>query len=67
MARYRNRTSLMFLQVAASGAKYQGRNETFWEHQGEASVTWGYGALKMHCKTTAGSQNPSTHKHKPRD
>ncbi|MDX1269510.1 MAG: MliC family protein, partial [Oceanisphaera sp.] len=28
--------SLMFLQPSASGAKYQGRNESFWEHQGEA-------------------------------
>ena len=27
-----------------SGAKYQGRNETYWEHQSEASITWGYGA-----------------------
>ena len=28
----------------------KGRNETFWEHQGEASITWGYGAPQMHCK-----------------
>jgi uncharacterized protein len=60
IARYRNSTSLMFLQVAASGAKYQGRNETFWEHHGEALVTWGYGALEMHCKTTAGAQSQTT-------
>jgi uncharacterized protein len=33
--------SLMFLQPSASGTKYQGRNETFWEHQGEAKVAWG--------------------------
>lgn len=67
MARFRNRTSLMFLQVAASGAKYQGRNETFWEHHGEAWVTWGYGALEMHCKTPAGAQSQTTSTHKPRD
>lgn len=42
--------SLMYLQPSGSGAKYQGRNETFWEHQGEALVTWGYGAPEMHCK-----------------
>ncbi len=42
--------SLMFLQPSASGTKYQGRNETFWEHQGEAKVTWGYVAPEMHCK-----------------
>ena len=42
--------SLMFLQPSGSGAKYQGRNETFWEHQGEALITWGHGAAAMHCK-----------------
>lgn len=41
--------SLMFQQVAASGAKYQGRNESFWEHQGVATITWGYGAPEMRC------------------
>lgn len=41
--------SLMFVQPSGSGAKYQGRNETFWEHQGEASITWGYGAPEMRC------------------
>ena len=42
--------ALMYIQPSASGAKYQGRNETFWEHQGEALVIWGYGAPEMHCK-----------------
>jgi uncharacterized protein len=42
--------SLMYLQPSASGAKYQGRNETFWEHQGEALITWGYETPEMHCK-----------------
>ncbi|HQR56878.1 MAG TPA: MliC family protein [Burkholderiaceae bacterium] len=41
--------SLMFQQIAASGAKYQGRNESFWEHQGVATITWGYGAPEMRC------------------
>lgn len=45
-------TSLMFLQPAASGARYAGRNESFWEHQGEAAVTWGYGAPVMKCRKT---------------
>jgi len=44
--------SLMYLQPCGSGTKYQGRNETFWEHQGEAAITWGYGAPKMRCKKT---------------
>ena len=42
--------SLMYLQPSGSGTRYQGRNETFWEHQGEASVTWGYGTVEMRCK-----------------
>ncbi|MNW23179.1 Membrane-bound lysozyme-inhibitor of c-type lysozyme [compost metagenome] len=42
--------SLMYSQPAASGARYQGRNESFWEHQGEARVTWGYGAPEMTCR-----------------
>jgi uncharacterized protein len=41
--------SLMFQQPAASGTRYQGRNESFWEHQGEATVVWGYGAPEMRC------------------
>lgn len=41
--------SLMYLQRSGSGTKYQGRNETFWEHQGEASITWGYGTPQMRC------------------
>jgi uncharacterized protein len=44
--------SLMYLQPGASGAKYQGRNETFWEKAGEALVTWGYGAPEMRCRKT---------------
>lgn len=44
--------SLMYIQPSGSGARYQGRNETFWEHHGEALVTWGPGAPEMHCKKT---------------
>lgn len=42
--------SLMYLQPSASGARYQGRNESFWEHQGEATVVWGHQAPPLHCK-----------------
>lgn len=38
------------IEASGSGGKYQGRNETFWEHHGEAVITWGYGAPEMHCK-----------------
>lgn len=41
--------SLMYLQQSGSGAKYAGRNETLWEHAGEARITWGYGASPMTC------------------
>ena len=40
---------LMYLQPSASGAKYQGRNHTFWEHHGEATLTWGYDGPELHC------------------
>jgi uncharacterized protein len=43
-------TSFMILQPSGSGTRYQGRNETFWEHQGEAMITWGYGQTEMRCK-----------------
>lgn len=42
--------SLMYIHPSGSGAKYQGRNETLWEHQGEALIQWGYGAPEMRCK-----------------
>jgi uncharacterized protein len=42
--------SLMFSVPSASGAKYEGRNEMLWEHQGEAQVVWGYGATPLRCK-----------------
>lgn len=42
--------SFMVAQPAASGARYQGRNESLWEHQGEAVITWGYGAPELRCR-----------------
>ncbi|GAA0682385.1 hypothetical protein GCM10009104_04050 [Marinobacterium maritimum] len=41
--------SLMYRQPAASGAKYQGRNESLWEHQGEALIRWGYQTPELQC------------------
>lgn len=43
-------TSLMTAQPSGSGTRYQGRNESFWEHQGEATVVWGYGTKEMKCR-----------------
>jgi uncharacterized protein len=44
-----DQVSLMYLQPSGSGSKYQGRNESFWEHQGEAKIVWGYGSPEMIC------------------
>lgn len=59
IAEHGDSVSLMYQQPSASGTKYQGRNELFWEHQGEAVVIWGYGAPEMHCrKKSDGQKNP---------
>jgi uncharacterized protein len=50
IAEHGDSVSLMYLQPSGSGTKYKGRNETFWEHQSEALITWGVGAPEMHCK-----------------
>ncbi len=44
-----DQVSLMYLQQSGSGSKYQGRNESFWEHQGEVMIAWGYGSPEMSC------------------
>ena len=41
--------SLMYLESSGSGSKYQGRNESLWEHQGEVRISWGYGGPEMRC------------------
>lgn len=46
---YKDQRSLMTADQSASGSRYQGQNESFREHQGEARVTWGYGAAEMTC------------------
>lgn len=49
-----DQTSLMTQQPAASGSRYEGRNERYWEHQGEATVVWGWQAPALRCKAEAG-------------
>ncbi len=41
--------SLLDRPRAASGARYQGRNESFWEHQGKATLVWGHQAPVLTC------------------
>lgn len=50
IAQHEASVKLMYVQPSASGAKYEGRNETFWEHQGEATITMGFGEPEMRCK-----------------
>jgi hypothetical protein len=45
-----DRVSLMVREPAGSGAKYQGRNESLWEHQGEALIRWGYDSAELRCR-----------------
>jgi len=51
-----DQVSLMYLQPSGSGSKYQGPNESFWEHRGEATVTWGYNGPEMKCVKKAKSE-----------
>jgi len=44
-----DQSSLMTQQAAASGSRYAGRNESYWEHQGEARVVWGWQAPELRC------------------
>jgi uncharacterized protein len=48
-----DQTSLMTQQAAASGSRYAGRNESYWEHQGEARVVWGWQAAELRCTKVA--------------
>ncbi|MBL8306111.1 MAG: hypothetical protein JNM33_05410 [Rubrivivax sp.] len=41
--------SIMFAEEASGALRYAGRNETFVEQAGVATITWGYGAPPMHC------------------
>lgn len=41
IAEFGDSVSLMYSQPSGSGSRYQGRNESLWEHQGEARITWG--------------------------
>lgn len=50
LVRFNGEESLMYREPSGSGARYQGRNESLWEHQSEAVIVWGYDAPQMHCK-----------------
>lgn len=48
------RRSLHNLQPSGSGSTYQGRKESFREHQDEAKITWGYDSPEMTCTKQSG-------------
>lgn len=50
---------VMYLQPSASGAKYQGRNETLWEHHGEALINWGQNEPEMRCVKATDKSSPT--------
>ena len=45
------RTLFALVTMSASGARYEGANLVYWEHQGEAQVTWMGSELK--CRKAA--------------
>ena len=47
--------SFMVRVRTASGARYDGPNEWLWEHQGEATIVWGYEAPQMRCVKQEGA------------
>jgi uncharacterized protein len=53
VAEWGDKVSLMYEQPSASGAKYEGPNETFWEHHGVTRIIWGRKTSEMYCKPTA--------------
>jgi uncharacterized protein len=44
--------SLMYASPSSSGSKYEGQNTMLWEHQGKATIRWGYEAPEMKCVKT---------------
>ena len=42
--------SLMYLEPSASGARYVGRNEMYWEKGQQATLVWGYQAPPIQCQ-----------------
>jgi heat shock protein HslJ len=49
---FRNTTRPTFQALSGSGAKYESKDAMFWEHQGEAMLTWS--GVDYSCKRSAG-------------
>ena len=50
MAEYKGEEMIMRVAPSGSGSKYVGGDSSISEHQGEATIVWGYGATPMQCK-----------------
>lgn len=50
IAEFGDSVSLMYLEPAGSGSKYEGQNESIWIKGNDATVGWGYEAPEMNCK-----------------
>ncbi|MCW5889506.1 MAG: MliC family protein [bacterium] len=51
IAEHAGETSLMYQAPSGSGARYEGRNESYWEHRGEATIRWGDDAPELRCRS----------------
>ncbi len=49
MVQFAGATQLMFLAPSGSGARYNGGNRQFWEHQGVAAINWGASTTELRC------------------
>jgi uncharacterized protein len=48
---HHNQFTLMYLEPGMSGARYVRKSQSFWEHQGEALVSWGFDMPEIQCRT----------------
>jgi uncharacterized protein len=53
-AAYGDASAILYRQPSGSGARYEGRNIALWEHHGEATLVWGYGAKELQCRVVRG-------------
>lgn len=51
MVEHHHQNSLLFLEPDTSGQRYVRQSQSFWEHQGEAMVSWGYDMPEILCRT----------------
>ena len=57
-AEYGDDKAILYRQPTGSGAKYEGRNISLWEHHGEATIVWGYGAPQWQCRVEHSETKP---------